>query len=110
MLFMVVRSSAHHYFRDFNYCDSGMIPWLLIWELLSKKDISIYDLVNVRRKKFPSSGEINFNVVNPEKCLQKIDENYTALAHSVDRKDGISLSFGSWRFNVRQSNTEGYYA
>ena len=98
--------SAHHYFRDFNYCDSGMIPWLLIWELLSKKDISIYDLVNVRRKKFPSSGEINFNVINPEKCLQKIDENYAALAHSVDRKDGISLSFGSWRFNVRQSNTE----
>ena len=59
-----------------------------------KKDISIYDLVNVRRKKFPSSGEINFNE-NPEKCLQKIDENYTALAHSVDRKDGISLSFGT---------------
>lgn len=99
--------SAHHYFRDFNYCDSGMIPWLLVWALLSEKNILLSDLIKSRKKKFPSSGEINFNVTNPEKYLQKIDENYSALAHSIDRNDGISFSFGSWRFNVRQSNTEG---
>ena len=99
--------SAHHYFREFNYCDSGMIPWLLIWELLSIKDISLHEIVSSRRKKFPSSGEINFNVIDPEKYLYKIDKNYSSVAQSVDRKDGMSLSFENWRFNVRMSNTEG---
>ena len=99
--------SAHHYFRDFNYCDSGMIPWLLVWELLSMKDISLSELIKSRKKKFPSSGEINFNVTDPEKYLKKIDKNYSSSAQSVDRRDGISLSFGNWRFNVRLSNTEG---
>ena len=98
--------SAHHYFRDFNYCDSGMIPWLLVWELLSIKDISLSELVKSRKKKFPSSGEINFNVSDPEKYLQKLDENYSSVAQFVDRTDGISLSFESWRFNIRRSNTE----
>ena len=98
--------SAHHYFRDFNYCDSGMIPWLLVWELLSVKDISLSELLKNRRKKFPSSGEMNFNVINSEKYLRKIDEKYSSVAQFVDRKDGISLSFENWRFNVRQSKTE----
>ena len=98
--------SAHHYFRDFNYCDSGMIPWLLVWELLSMQDISLSELIKSRRKKFPSSGEINFNVSDPEKYLQKIDKNYSSVAQFVDRTDGISLSFENWRFNVRKSNTE----
>ena len=98
--------SAHHYFRDFNYCDSSMIPWLLIWELLSKKDISLSKIIKSRRKKFPSSGEMNFNVSNPEQCLQKIYEIYAMAGLSFDRKDGLSVSFTNWRFNLRQSNTE----
>ena len=99
--------SAHHYFRDFNYCDSGMIPWLLIWELLSKKDILLSSIIKSRRMKFPSSGEMNFNVTDPDKYLQIIDKNYSSAAQSIDRRDGISLSFGKWRVNVRRSNTEG---
>ena len=99
-------NSAHHYFRDFNYCDSGMIPWLLVWELLSAKDISLSKLVKSRRAKFPSSEEINLYVVNPEKCLQKIEKAYSSIALKIDRKDGISASFDNWRFNIRQSNTE----
>ena len=98
--------SAHHYFRDFNYCDSGMIPWLLIWELLSKKDISLSELVKSRRKKFPSSGEINFKVADSEKCLREIDKSFAPAALIMDRKDGLSASFDNWRFNIRKSNTE----
>ncbi len=98
--------SAHHYFRDFNFCDSGMIPWLLIWELLSEKGILLSELVESRKKKFPSSGEINFKVSNPQKCLQKIDKKYAPLALFADRKDGISMLFENWRFNIRRSNTE----
>ena len=98
--------SGHHYFRDFNYCDSGMIPWLLVWELLSKKDISLADLVKSRRKKFPSSGELNFNVGNPEHCFQQIERIYARTALSLDFTDGISVTFDKWRFNIRQSNTE----
>ena len=98
--------SAHHYFREFNYCDSGMIPWLLVWELLSIKDISLHQMVNSRRKKFPSSGEINFKVSNPQKCLQAIEEIYAPIALFVEKKDGLSASFNSWRFNIRRSNTE----
>ena len=98
--------SAHHYFRDFNYCDSGMIPWLMIWELLSIKDISLSDLIINRRKKFPSSGEMNFKVANPERCLQEIYKIYASNALVVDRKDGISILFENWRFNIRKSNTE----
>ena len=99
--------SGHHYFGEFNYCDSGMIPWLLIWELLSNKDRSLHEIVSSRRKKFPSSGEINFNVIDPEKYLQKIEKKYSSVAQSIDRRDGLSLFFGNWRFNVRMSNTEG---
>ena len=98
--------SAHHYFRDFNYCDSGMIPWLLVWELLSTKNILLSDLILDRRKKFPSSGEINFKVVDPTSCLQEIEKIYFKKALAIDHKDGISLSFGNWRFNIRKSNTE----
>ena len=98
--------SAHHYFRDFNYCDSGMIPWLLVWELLSMKDISLSELIKSRKKKFPSSGEMNFKVANPQECLQKIEEIYAPIASSLEKKDGLSASFDSWRFNIRRSNTE----
>ena len=77
----------------------------MIWELLSIKYFSI-DLIINRRKKFPSSGEMNFKVANPERCLQEIYKIYASNALVVDRKDGISILFENWRFNIRKSNTE----
>ena len=98
--------SAHHYFRDFAYCDSGMIPWLLIWELLSKGGKTLGGLLEDRRTRFPSSGEINFKVANTTACIEAIEKYYVPHAHVVDHLDGLSVSFESWRFNVRISNTE----
>ena len=98
--------SAHHYFRDFAYCDSGMVPWLLIWELLSLKNISLADLVYERQHLFPSSGEINFTVENASKCMNKVKNIYSESAYILDQVDGLSMSFAGWRFNLRQSNTE----
>ena len=98
--------SAHHYFRDFSYCDSGMLPWLLIWELLSKSDASLRDLVYKRLANFPSSGEINFNVHNPSKCIETIRDKFSSAACKIEYIDGLSMSFEDWRFNLRKSNTE----
>jgi phosphomannomutase len=98
--------SAHHYFRDFAYCDSGMIPWLLVVELLSKSGKSLSQLVDDRMKAFPCSGEINTKVVDPKTLLKTIERHYTELAESVDHTDGLSMTFDQWRFNVRMSNTE----
>ena len=97
--------SAHHYFRDFAYCDSGMIPWLLMAELISTSGKSFGDLVADRFKKFPSSGEQNFIVANPDKVIATILEKYGDAAE-LDEMDGVSLSFSDWRFNLRKSNTE----
>ena len=98
--------SGHHYFRDFSYCDSGMLPWLLIWELLSSKNVNLSGLVASRKKQFPSSGEINFEVSDPELCIQRIKKNFHSKDASIDTLDGLSFSFSTWRFNVRKSNTE----
>lgn len=98
--------SAHHYFRDFSYSDSGMIPLLLIWELLSKKDEKLSNLICTRRNLFPSSGELNFSVSNPEKCIKIVKKYFSKGALRVDQIDGISVSFEAWRFNIRASNTE----
>ncbi len=98
--------SAHHYFQEFAYCDSGMIPWLLIWELLSKKNINLHDLIFERQRLFPSSGEINFKVNDAAKRVKMIKELFLANANSVDEVDGLSMTFENWRFNLRQSNTE----
>ena len=68
--------SAHHYFRDFFHCDSGMIPWLLIWELLSQNNNKLSDIISERRNRFPSSGEINFSVFNAKASLQHVKEFY----------------------------------
>ena len=97
--------SAHHYFRDFAYCDSGMIPWLLIAELLSSSGKSLNELIVDRYKKFPSSGEQNFNVAEPDQIITKILKKYRHSA-DLDQMDGVSLSFADWRFNLRKSNTE----
>ena len=98
--------SAHHYFRDFAYCDSGMIPWLLIAELVSHSERSLGDWVKDRYAAFPSSGEINFTVADTGKAIENVLSAHRAAALSIDQTDGVSLAFGDWRFNLRRSNTE----
>ena len=98
--------SAHHYFRNFSYADSGMIPWLLVAELLSTTGKSLSDLVGERQSKYPASGEINREVADTASAIQAVRERYAAEADAIDEVDGISLDFGDWRFNLRGSNTE----
>lgn len=98
--------SAHHYFRDFFYCDSGMVPWLLVVELMAKQSQSLAELVNERMAAFPASGEINNTIEDPPALLKKIEQHYATDAHSIDHTDGLSMAFGNWRFNLRMSNTE----
>ena len=98
--------SAHHYFRDFFYCDSGMIPWLLVCELLSRKSQTLSSLLEDRIAKFPSPGEINSYIAEPAKAIEKVLVQYSGQALSIDKTDGISLEFADWRFNLRMSNTE----
>lgn len=98
--------SAHHYFRDFAYCDSGMIPWLLIIELLSIKNKTLYDLVAERIAFFPSSGEINISINDSGTVIKKIQSLFDKDALSIDMTDGLSMEFSDWRFNLRESNTE----
>ena len=98
--------SAHHYFREFSYCDSGMIPWLLVAELLSIKRATLSDILSRRISAFPCSGEINYRVNDVEKKLEKIKDLYEINAKCVDYTDGISIEYENFRFNVRASNTE----
>ncbi|MDQ5768381.1 phosphomannomutase CpsG [Thiothrix subterranea] len=99
--------SAHHYFRDFAYCDSGMIPWLLVAQLMSVKGQTLSTLVSERISKFPCSGEINFHVNDVKACIAAVREHFTALQPLViDTTDGLSMEFAEWRFNLRGSNTE----
>jgi phosphomannomutase len=97
--------SAHHYFRDFVHCDSGMIPFLVMLELVSRKG-HLADLVAARKAAFPSSGEINFTLADPKAVLARMRGEYLPLAKAVDETDGTSLDMGPWRFNLRASNTE----
>ena len=98
--------SAHHYFRDFAYCDSGMIPWLLVAGLISSSGQPLSKLVAERMAAYPCSGEINRTIENPVAVLTKIEAVYRDQAKSVEHVDGLSMSMGEWRFNVRMSNTE----
>ncbi len=98
--------SAHHYFRDFMCCDSGMIPWLLVAELMGRRGESLSQMLAARRAAFPSSGEVNFTVADAGKLTAKIAYSYGAQAEDVDRLDGHSFDMGAWRFNLRASNTE----
>lgn len=98
--------SAHHYFRDFSYCDSGMIPWLLAVSVLSETQQTLSSLVEDMIAKFPCSGEINFKVADTQTTIQKIFDHYANQNPVIDYTDGVSLDFGAWRFNVRTSNTE----
>lgn len=98
--------SAHHYFRDFYYCDSGMIPWLLVAELLCVKNKSLNELVGERIVAYPASGEINSSLANPQKAIDRVLEKFQSTALNIDYTDGISVEFDDWRFNLRSSNTE----
>ncbi len=99
--------SAHHYFRDFAYCDSGMIPWLLVAEILCRSGRPLSRLVGSYQEAFPVSGEINSRVADPAAVLARIESFYRSLPGvRVDRTDGLSMEFGDFRFNVRSSNTE----
>lgn len=98
--------SAHHYFRDFAYCDSGMIPWLLVIDLLSKKDQKLSTLVNDMISKYPCSGEINFKVKDTQHTIDKVLTYFKDQNPALDYTDGVSADFGNWRFNIRGSNTE----
>lgn len=98
--------SAHHYFRDFAYCDSGMIPWLLVAELLSVRGEQLSALVAERIAKYPSSGEINRKVKDATAVIKLVEATYTENALAVDHTDGLSVEFADWRFNLRMSNTE----
>ncbi|MDC3067722.1 phosphomannomutase [Paracoccaceae bacterium] len=98
--------SAHHYFRDFAYCDSGMIPWILIAELISVSGLSLGEWVKDRLTAFPSSSETNFPVENAKLALEKVLMIFRDDAISIDDTDGLSLEFEDWRFNLRRSNTE----
>lgn len=98
--------SAHHYFRDFSYCDSGMIPWLLAISVLSETQQTLSSLVEGMIEKFPCSGEINFKVADTQATIQKLFDHFADQNPAIDETDGVSLNFGAWRFNVRASNTE----
>jgi phosphomannomutase / phosphoglucomutase len=98
--------SAHHYFRDFNYCDSGMLAWLAVVAELSASGTSLAECVEARIAAFPCSGEINFTVADVRTVQQQIADHFTGLDPKVETIDGLSMEFGDWRFNLRASNTE----
>ncbi|WP_130835412.1 phosphomannomutase CpsG [[Erwinia] mediterraneensis] len=98
--------SAHHYFRDFSYCDSGMIPWLLVAELVSNSGLPLSQLVSDMIAAYPSSGEINIIIKEPYIAIAKVEGFYRDKALFIDKLDGLSVEFHSWRFNLRVSNTE----
>lgn len=98
--------SAHHYFRDFYYCDSGMVPWLLVAQILSTTGKKFSSLVDDGMARFPSSGEINRKVRDSAEVFKAVDEAYRPDAITVDETDGISMEYDDWRFNLRSSNTE----
>jgi phosphomannomutase len=99
--------SAHHYFRKFSYCDSGMIPWLLVLQVMCERGLSLSELVGERMRLFPASGEINRRLETDAKSiLARAQKRYESEAQSLDFTDGVSMEFPEWRFNLRGSNTE----
>jgi len=98
--------SAHHYFRNFAYCDSGMIPWLLVAELISVECKPLSQLVNERQQAYPCSGEINFKVADVQASIERVKEHFASQSPEMDDTDGLSVEFEDWRMNLRGSNTE----
>lgn len=100
--------SAHHYFRDFFYCDSGMIPWLLILELICTTGKKLSELVGESMSNYPSPGEINSKLTDAKKAMARVENHYAPSALKVEKLDGVSIEFADWRFNLRASNTEPF--
>ncbi|MGH8128702.1 MAG: phosphomannomutase, partial [Gammaproteobacteria bacterium] len=98
--------SAHHYFKRFGYCDSGMIPWLLVASLISSRGMPLSAMVAEREAKFPASGEINREVADQKAAMIAAEQRYAEAAIKTERLDGLSMEFDNWRFNLRPSNTE----
>jgi phosphomannomutase len=98
--------SGHHYFRDFSYCDSGMIPWLLVLAMMCRRGQPLSALITGRQRRYPVSGEINRQVADPDQVLAQVEGSLGPWALSVDYTDGVSLEFAEWRCNLRKSNTE----
>ena len=98
--------SAHHYFREFSYCDSGMIPWLQVVAAMSEEDRPLSEMLEERIARFPVSGEINLTLKDPARALAAVRKRYEADAVAIDELDGLSLELPTWRVNVRPSNTE----
>ena len=98
--------SAHHYFRDFAYCDSGMLPWLHVLAELSRTGKPLSALVSQMQEAFPASGEINRRLQDPAQAMVRVEKKFAPESVGVDRTDGLSLDMGEWRFNLRMSNTE----
>ena len=98
--------SAHHYFRDFYYCDTGMVPWLLVAQIVSESGKPLSTLVDDCMAAYPASGEINRKVTDVGAAITSVKDMYAGGANSLDEMDGISLEFDDWRFNLRASNTE----
>ena len=98
--------SAHHYFRDFAYCDSGMIPWLLVMEIICRSGRPLSALVGERIRLFPASGEINRRIEEPQAAIEQVRKHYLGDVIAIDATDGLSMEFKDWRFNLRSSNTE----
>ena len=98
--------SAHHYFKEFSYCDSGMIPWLQVVEAMCEQGRPLSAMVDERIERYPISGEINLTIADPARALRSVQERFGPEAMSIDELDGLSLEFPAWRFNVRTSNTE----
>jgi len=98
--------SAHHYFRDFAYCDSGMIPWLLVAGLMASQGKGLDELVNEREALFPCSGEINRTITDPKALITAVEAHYGPGSMRVEYTDGLSIEMDDWRFNLRMSNTE----
>jgi phosphomannomutase len=98
--------SAHHYFRAFSYCDSGMIPWLVALQVIAERG-ALSTLVGERMRRFPASGEINRKLATDARSiLERVQRHYAKTALAVDHTDGLSMEFPEWRFNLRGSNTE----
>jgi phosphomannomutase len=98
--------SAHHYFRSFAYCDSGMLPWLHVLAEMATTGEPLSRLVGDMQAAYPASGEINRRLDDADAALARVEARYAAQADQVDRTDGLSCAFADWRFNLRQSNTE----
>ncbi len=98
--------SAHHYFRNFAYCDSGMIPWLLVAQIVSEAGKPLSELVALRMRAFPVSGELNYRVPDAKAAIAAVEAQYAPQALRIDRTDGLSFEYAQWRFNLRSSNTE----